>query len=158
MLREAKFSEDGRNRYWLSRIWDVNKPCIAFIGLNPSTANAEKDDPTIRRVISFATKWGYGGVWMLNCFPFVTAYPKEIAIDYDQFEINERYIAEIGNNCTEVIFAWGNFKEPFQHARDAVLMRMFPNAKALQKNKNGSPKHPLYVKGDVVPVLFNHHK
>jgi len=58
MLREAKFSEDGRNRYWLSRIWDVNKPCIAFIGLNPSTANAEKDDPTIRRVISFATKWG----------------------------------------------------------------------------------------------------
>lgn len=156
MERKAKFSVDGKNRYWLARIWDIEKPFIAFVGLNPSTANSDKDDPTIRRVISFAQKWGYCGVWMLNCFPFVTAYPKEISIDYDQFEINERYIKEIGDNCTEIIFAWGNFSEPIQHARDARLMRMFPNAKCLQKNKNGSPKHPLYVKGDVIPVQFNH--
>jgi len=146
MERNAKFSNDGKNRYWLSRIWDIKKPFVMFVGLNPSTANAENDDPTIRRVMSIAKHHGFGGIWMVNCFPCITAYPKDIVIDYDEFEINEEYIKKISASCSEVVFAWGNFKEPGQHGRDARLMRMFPDAKCLQKNKNGSPKHPLYVK------------
>ena len=77
-LAGAHFEDDRQYRYLLWRNWDELKPKIMFIGLNPSTANEEKDDPTIRRVCIFAKKWGFGGVYMANLFPFVTAYPKEL--------------------------------------------------------------------------------
>ena len=64
MQRDACFSACGRYRWSLSRAWDadLSKPWIAFIMLNPSTADAEQDDPTIRRCVAFAKAWGFGGL------------------------------------------------------------------------------------------------
>jgi len=52
MKKDAKLSDDKLYRYQLSRIWDEDKPTVLFIMLNPSTADADVDDPTIRRVIT----------------------------------------------------------------------------------------------------------
>ena len=65
---DAYFSKDRIYRYALWRIWNHNLPKVVFIGLNPSTADEIEDDPTIRRCMSYADNWGYGGYIMGNIF------------------------------------------------------------------------------------------
>lgn len=148
----AEFSQDRKYRYALWRVFDSSKPKIMFIGLNPSTANYAQDDPTIRRVKRFAADWGYGGVYMMNLFAFVTAYPEELKKCDNPIGDNDKWLKEIAEKCNGIIFAWGNFKEA--QDRGEQVMKMFPSARALAINKNGSPKHPLYVKADVIPIPF----
>lgn len=149
----AYFSKCRKYRFALWRIWDDSKPLIMFIGLNPSTANEHEPDPTIKRVTKFAYKWGYGGFYMMNCFAFVTAYPKELFKPYAEIEENDRWLKLISERCSEIIFAWGTFEAAKYRAEE--LCEMFPNGKALVVNKDGSPRHPLYVKGDIVPKKYN---
>lgn len=149
----AEFSECRKYRYALWRIWNTEKPKIMFIGLNPSTANEASNDPTIRRVISFAKEWGYGGVYMMNCFPYVSTNPDDL-IHIGSNLTNDRWLVKVSKECNEVIFAWGNFKIVKERARDLDLMMMFPDAKALVINKDGSPRHPLYVSSKIIPVKF----
>lgn len=144
----ATFSECRKYRYALWRIWDDKKPFIMFVGLNPSTANEDKDDATIRRVISMAKQWGYGGVYMMNCFPFISTDPIYLK-DCGKIKENDCFLQTIGELCECVVFAWGSFDIVVEKSRDIALTQMFPNAKALIKNKNGSPRHPLYVPSTV---------
>lgn len=150
----AEFSLCRKYRYALWRIWDKSKPMVMFIGLNPSTANEYVPDPTITRVKGFAESWGFGGVYMMNCFPFVTENPDKLIIDHGTQYLNNLKMEEIGAKCSEVIFAWGAFKEVKKFTRDKELIAMFPNAKALVINKDGSPRHPLYVPGKTIPVKY----
>lgn len=150
-LSGAFFSDDRKHRYALWRIWDAAKPFIMFIGLNPSTANETETDPTITRVINFAKNWGYGGVYMMNLFSYVSTDPANLVTCTDN-SINDTVLYNTRIVCKEVIFAWGNFKVAQERA--ARVAAMFPGSKALVLNKNGSPRHPLYVKGDVKPVEF----
>lgn len=145
----AIFSECKKYRYVLWRIWDKSKPYIMFIGLNPSTANEHKNDPTLTRVIRFANDWGYGGVYMMNLFSFVTAYPKELQFDEDSVERNNRWLKVISVKCDRIIFAWGSFKEAEQRAK--YILERFKGF-ALEINQDGSPKHPLYVKCNVESI------
>lgn len=148
----AYFSACRNYRYVLWRIWDTHKPRVMFIGLNPSTANENSDDPTIRRVKAMARNWGYGGVYMTNLFAWVTPYPDELLKCSDPVNGNDAWLKKVAGFSEQIIFAWGNFKEAQERAK--LVIEMFPGAKALQINKNGSPKHPLYVKGDIIPVQF----
>lgn len=148
----AHFSNCRNYRYVLWRVWDVSKSRIMFIGLNPSTANEISDDPTIRRVKKMAQDWGYGGVYMTNLFALVATHPYELLQCPDPINGNDEWLIKIASITGDIIFAWGNFKIAQERAKKVI--EMFPNAKALQINKNGSPKHPLYVKGDVVPILY----
>jgi len=150
----AIFSDDADReyRYSLWRIWDDNLPMIMFIGLNPSTANEITDDPTIRRVKKFASDWGYGGVYMLNLFAYVTPYPEELSKCNDPVADNDLHLKLFGEICDEIIFAWGSFDEAKERAKKVI--QMFPKAKALIINKDGTPRHPLYVKGDTIPVPY----
>jgi len=127
---------------------------VMFIGLNPSTANEKSNDPTIRRVMSMAQAWGFGGVYMMNLFALVTPYPFELKSYRDPVGLNDEYLEAVSANCKEIIFAWGAFKIAKQRA--VQVSTMFPEAKvkALAINKDGSPKHPLYVRTDTVPVKF----
>jgi len=68
MLGSAVFSRDGRYRYALRRVWDDGKPAVLFVGLNPSTADAHRDDATIRRCTRFARDWGFGQLLVGNLF------------------------------------------------------------------------------------------
>ena len=148
---DALFSEGGKRRLVLWRIWDRSLPLVAFIGLNPSKADGENDDPTIRRVKRFAKDWGYGGVVMLNLFTMITPFPYNLILDQDN-KLNNQYLKSYGSLCQEVVFAWGNFKEARNRSREVI--KMFPDATALHINKNGSPKHPLYVRADIQRVKF----
>lgn len=149
----ACFSPCRKYRYALYRIWDLQKPYIMFIGLNPSTANETNDDPTIRRVIRFAREWGYGGIWMTNLFAWVSAYPEDLLTCEDPLGRNNEMLLKVRKTCDDVLFAWGNFKQAKQRAEEVI--KMFPDAKALIINKDGSPRHPLYVPASTIPVNFN---
>jgi len=149
----AHFSECRKYRYALWRIWDHSKPLLMFVGLNPSTANEHGDDPTIRKVKAFANRLGYGGVYMMNCFPFVSTNPEKLR-DVGNTSENDEWLQKVGLICSDVIFAWGAFAVVRDTNRDRQLTDMFPGAKALVINKDGSPRHPLYVPYSVSPVLW----
>lgn len=149
----AIFSECRKYRYALWRVWEDSKPFVMFIGLNPSTANEETDDPTIRRVKRFAWDWGYGGVYMMNLFAWVTPDPFELKSVPDPIGKNNDWLKKISRSCNEVIFAWGSFDEAKARSKEVTVM--FENSKALVINKDGSPRHPLYVRADTKPILFN---
>lgn len=155
----AAFSECRRYRYALWRIWDKAKPMVMFIGLNPSTANESQDDPTIKRVCAIANHNGYGGVYMMNCFPLVSTNPSTMIEFYETsfHEVedieNMRWILNISKQCKQIVFAWGNFEVAKERA--ASLNGYFKNAMALQINKNGSPKHPLYCRVDTKLIQYN---
>jgi len=151
MNKAAFFSGDRKHRFVLIREWDNTKPAISFIGLNPSTANEHEDDPTIRRVIAFAKSFGFGKVYMLNLFSFVTPYPKDLLNAIDLNHTNDSYIKEYTSLSKNVIFCWGNF-ETF--GRDKKVISMIPYGFCLGKNANGSPKHPLYLKSNTPPQIF----
>lgn len=148
----AQFSPDRMHRLKLWRIWDESLPLVMFVGLNPSTANENEADPTIRRVIGFAKSWGFGGVYMMNLFTFVTPYPEDLVKD-DNESGNMARLVEVGDLCSRVILAWGNF--PYAIQRGKKVSALFPEAHCLGLNKNGSPKHPLYQPANVVTQLFN---
>lgn len=150
----ASFSECRRYRYSLWRIWEPEKPLCMFIGLNPSTANEASDDPTIRRVKNFAASWGFGGVYMMNLFAWVTAYPEELRRAEDAVGgANDFQLKQVGKLCSEVVCAWGSFPEAVERAE--IVKAMFPGAKALVLNADGSPRHPLYVPKKVQLIPFN---
>lgn len=155
----AIFSDCRKYRYSLYRSTGLFAPDVMFIGLNPSTANETKNDPTIRRVVQIATNLGYGGVYMMNLFPLVSPYPSDLLDFYDtplhdiELSNNDKYLKETRLKCAHVIFAWGAFKQAKQRSEE--VKKMFPEALALFVNKDGSPKHPLYCRADIVPVNFN---
>lgn len=149
----AKFSECGKHRYGLWRHWEDAKPCIMFIGLNPSTANATMDDPTIRRVKAFSQSWGFGGVYMANLFSLVSPNPNDLLTCEDPIKENDKFLDAFASNCSEILFAWGAFK--MAKARAQQVIEMFPGAICLGKNNDGSPKHPLYIPAKTRPLKFN---
>lgn len=150
----ASFSNCRKHRYSLWRIWDKEKPLIMFIGLNPSTAKEDADDPTIRRVKSFAASWGFGGFYMMNLFSYVTPYPAQLSHFEDPVDgANLFQLKQVGKICSEVIFAWGSFPEARHVAEE--IKPLFPGAKALIVNSDGSPRHPLYVPQNTIPVIYN---
>ncbi len=159
MNKGATFSEDREYRYLLWRIWDERKPYALFIGLNPSTAGENRDDPTIRRCMSFAGTWGYGGLYMANLFGFVTTNPK--MLDYLSFinrdpvgPDNDGYLIPCALMAGVVVVAWGN--EGDRLGRDKELLRQLPIVHHLGLTQGGHPRHPLYLKSDVVPQEFQH--
>ena len=154
-INGAAFSECRNYRYALWRIWDNDLPKVMFIGLNPSTANENTDDPTIRRVVRFAKKWACGGVYMMNLFACVTPYPEQVKNWSDPIGDNDRWLIDIAKVCNgQVVCAWGDFKVAKERAIEVKSM-FFGRTWALVINKNGTPRHPLYVNGNITPILFN---
>lgn len=148
----ADFSKCGQYRYKLWRIWDDTKPKAMFIGLNPSTANASYDDPTIRRIRSICANNGFGGFYMMNLYTYITPHPDQLINDRDE-NMNLERMRRVSKGCTDIVFAWGNFWMAV--VRCDRVIRRFPEAKALYINKNGSPKHPLYCPSSSKLIAFN---
>jgi hypothetical protein len=150
MKKAAILSEDNLYRYQLSRIWDESKPLILFIMLNPSTADADVDDPTIRRVIRFTTSWGYGGVYVANLYAFRSTDPKALKHTDDPVgKENVSYITHLIGMADKVVYAWGNNqKEPIW------LSELVQTPYCIDLSKNGIPKHPLYLKSELIPKMY----
>lgn len=147
MIKSAIISECERFRYLLTREWDDHLPAICWCLLNPSTADAMKDDPTVRRCIDFSKRWGYGRLYLVNLFAYRTTYPKELKRTIDPIgPNNDVYIGEALDRCGIVVAAWGAHSD-FSTRREAVGNRL-PSAFCLGKTKSGAPRHPLYVRAD----------
>lgn len=155
----AMFDDTGKYRYLLWRTWDEGKrnPAV-FIMLNPSTANAEDDDPTIRRCIGFAKDWGYTGLKVVNLFGLVSSDPKKLATETDPIgPENDYVILSRVPHAGIIIAAWGAFKEAKTRSiqvLNAVQSVSRSPIYCLGMSKDGSPKHPLYIRADTKPVLF----
>lgn len=137
----AEFSECGKYRYKLWRIWDDELPKAMCIGLNPSTANANKNDATINNLIRILTKLGYGGFYMMNLFAWISSKPEDLLTCADALGENESKLKEVEALCNDVIVCWGNFKQAEKRIKE--VLPNYPNAKCFGKNKNGTPFHPL---------------
>lgn len=140
----AIFSEDNKYRYVLWRIWSVQKPLLMYIGLNPSTANANKNDKTISNLITITSKNGYGGFYMLNLFGLISTQPEALTVDLKAaIGKNDYYLREYGNRVNKIVYCWGNFKEANERALQVVaILSQYTDRACLGKNKNGTPKHP----------------
>ncbi len=156
----AEFSPCGKYRYKLWRIWNPALPLAMCIGLNPSTASAEKNDQTISLLINVLRELGYGGFYMMNLFAWITPYPKELQSCPDPLGENDGKLKEVEALCKDVIVCWGTFKQA--SARIAQVLPMFPNAKCFGWNKDETPFHPralVYIKGGIQNAqLFNYGK
>lgn len=137
----AEFSGCGKYRYKLWRIWDASLPIVMCIGLNPSTANAEKADPTITNLTKMLRILGYGGFYMMNLFAWISPEPKDLLTCVDPLGENEDKLKEIADVCNEVIVCWGNFKQA--ESRIKEVLPDYPNAKCFGFTKIGRPFHPL---------------
>jgi hypothetical protein len=150
----ALFSPCRRWRYLLWRRWDQERGICAFVGLNPSTADETKDDPTIRRCIGFAKAWGYGALFMLNAYAYRATNP-QVMKAYGANAIgplNNEYLRRAALECDLVVAAWGvNCDDLREHAirRDFEAIRKPLHVLGL--TKDGHPKHPLYLRGDLEP-------
>jgi len=137
----AEFSKCGKYRYKLWRIWDEALPKVMCIGLNPSTANAIKPDPTITNLTLMLKKLGYGGFYMMNLFAWISSKPEDLLICQDPLGDNDNKLQEVAALCDGVIVCWGNFKQA--EDRIKVVLPKYPKALCFGTNKNGTPCHPL---------------
>ncbi len=156
----ANISECKKYRYELFRGWDITKPAIMFIMLNPSKADATENDPTIRRCINFAKSWGYGGLFVCNLFAYRATNPSELlnTVDNPESEANILYLKKTIALADKVICAWGN--SPIikkKHIPENIGKLIFANTHKcyhLGLSNNGTPKHPLYLKSTTTPIPF----
>ena len=153
IYKNATFSNCRKYRYSLSRIWDKKKKLVLFIGLNPSTANEEVDDPTIRRCVNYVQNWGYGGLIMANLFAYRVTLPSGLKkVKYPIGEDNDKYIMTLSKKADITVAAWGNNGNLY--GRDKQVFDLIPNLMCLKLNKSGQPAHPLYLKKNIKLTKF----
>jgi hypothetical protein len=161
-------SADGLYRYGLGRQWNFERfdqygdplplKCIMWVMLNPSTADADRDDPTIRKIIKFSKAWDFDALLVGNLFAFRTPFPEELRrrshdTDVVGLENNQRLL-EMASISYAVMLAWGTHVLARPRCFDVCnLLAPTPSVKlCLGTTKNGSPKHPLYVADSTKPM------
>ncbi|WP_409997589.1 DUF1643 domain-containing protein [Curvibacter sp. APW13] len=149
MEKGALISECGRFRYRLWRRWDGALPTLAFVMLNPSTADASEDDATVRKCIGFAKRLGYGAIEVVNLYAFRARYPSDLqAAGFPVGPDNDTHIEwVVAHTGRQVICAWGNNARG--HTRATEVLRMLREwgvtPKALRLNAGGIPAHPVML-------------
>lgn len=153
MDKGAEISKDEKYRYSLWRIWDRDKDFVAFIMLNPSTADANKDDATIRKCIAYAKRWGYGGIYVGNLYAYRSRDPKVLGKVEDPVGPDcDTWLVSISAICKIRIAAWGN--NVISKQRIEQVRRVVPRLHYLELSKSGQPKHPLYLRKNLTPRKF----
>ena len=157
VVGDANISPDGQYRWSLHREWRVATAprWITFVMLNPSTADANIDDPTIRRCIGFAKAFGGTGLAVVNLYAFRATKPADLWRCHDPVgPENDGHLAMFFAMASRydfpIIAAWGAHARPDRVAQVLAL----PGADrltALGVTKDGAPRHPLYLRGDALP-------
>jgi len=161
----AVLSACGLYRYYLYRSWDATLPRMGIVMLNPSTADAEVDDPTIRRVVSFAEDFGFGRVDVCNLFAYRATEPDELLTvlspDHEPGNphANTTALRMMCDHVDKIVIAWGNpeIASIRGAGKGAIkMMREWWGKKvyALKINKGGEPGHPLYLPGDSTLIEY----
>jgi len=155
----ATISECGQYRYLLWRVWDDSLPSVVFVMLNPSTADGQVDDPTVRRCVAFARDWGYGRLDVVNLFPLRATNPSVLRHHADPLGpagLADAAILDIARAAPMIVCAWGG--QSMARKRADTVLRLMLGITGLSKrlhhiglNQDGSPKHPLYIAASVRP-------
>lgn len=150
----ATFSRCNRYRYRLWRVWDYDLPTVAFIMLNPSTADASKLDPTVRRCVGYAKAWGFGALDVGNIFALRSTDPSILADVTDPVgPENDLKLWQIAHEADAVICAWGVHGALYGRGRNVVAMlRNTKPLMVLRITREGHPAHPLYLPKDLTPI------
>ena len=150
----ATFSSDKKYRYTLGRRWGTEHKRVAFILLNPSTADALRTDPTVRRCIGYARQWGFDSIEVGNIFALRSTDPKLLYADTDPIgPDNDEAIKEIAGKASLTIVAWGS--HGILNNRGRQVLDMIPEPYCLSLNKDGQPGHPLYLSSTIRPTPYN---
>ncbi len=150
MIGDAVISPCGQYRYSLTRKW-ADGPEVLFVMLNPSTADASEDDPTIGRCISFAKAWGYGSLAVANLFGFRTPSPALLLqADNPVGDENDRWLKELSARADLTVAAWGNHGRHLNRGQEVAAQLVNPHY--LHLTQAGQPGHPLYLRADCQPV------
>jgi hypothetical protein len=157
MTRSALISSCGHFRYRLGRSWNTSRPVLAFVMLNPSTADADIDDPTIRKCIGFAVRLGFGAIDVVNLFAYRAADPKALkAAGYQRGPENARWIDHAVRESEDVICGWGSNARGLAAAAETLDMirAVGHTPKALRVTPDGIPQHPLMLPYSCKPITF----
>ncbi len=142
----AIISKCGRYRYLLTRTWDKTIPPLCWIMLNPSTADAYYDDPTIRRCVFFSKKFGYGGLRVVNLYALRATSPRELWVADDPVgpDNDQAIIDGVAGEMTVVAYGANAKSDRERFVYDLI----YSNALAIEClgfTKGNKPKHPLYL-------------
>ena len=153
----AVIDKTGLYRYSLWREWAIDKPKLVFIMLNPSKADADIDDPTLRRCINFAKSWDCGSLMVVNLFAYRSASPSDLRQVSDPVgRQNDRYLKKAIKSADKIVVAWGNNGKLMQ--RDRFVLELLTELKVqpycLETTKAGYPRHPLYVMCNKQPSVY----
>lgn len=156
----AHISDDDQYRLMLVRVWDESCVTLGVVMLNPSTADAMQDDPTIRKVMTIAKAHGYGGIAVYNMASLratnpdkLLAAPGIVAIGPD----NGTYLRQCALVHKDILVAWGSHKFADRERTAVVyymLQSMGSHVWCLGVNKDGNPKHPLYLRNDTKMIPY----
>lgn len=158
----AVISADGKYRYSLMRIWG-DEPRATFVMLNPSIADAEVDDPTIRRCVGFAKSWKCGGIEVVNLFAYRATNPVELyppPVGRTQDPVGPENNRHIMDACTPhrrisvVICAWGaagSYADDRIATVKGLLKGVGAEPNCLALTMRGEPRHPLYLRKELSP-------
>lgn len=157
--KSAVFSPCGLYRYELERRWDRHLPWAMCVGLNPSTANHEQDDPTIRKITDVLKHYGYGGFVMTNLYGIISSTTDKLYSTPDPLKNNDDHLRSVARFATDVFYCWGTF--PKLEARIKVVREIVKRAGKKEmcfgKTQKGLPIHPAYyvrrgTKASDVPI------
>jgi hypothetical protein len=145
--QDAHLSPCGTYRYRLRRWWnEPPKRWVLWIMLNPSTADASLDDPTIRRCIGFSKAWGFDGLMVGNLHALRATDPESLRSIRDPFGPgNGLHLREMARDAEQVICGWGAHDFVSQTSVASVLRDLDRPTFCLGTTKAGHPRHPLYV-------------
>lgn len=155
-MRGAIISDCGTYRYLLSRVLQGHGDPLVFIMLNPSTADAMQDDPTIRRCVGFANREGASAMVVINLYAFRATEPQcmfieeRLGVDIVGPQNNEMIRKVVGWPASRVVCAWGAAHHAMLRAREVerILRERGAELVCLGTTGKGMPRHPLYVKSD----------
>ncbi len=158
----AVLSDCGTYRYLLGRwVGEDRLGLVVFLLLNPSTADATKNDPTLRRGMGYARSWGYSQLEFTNLYAFRASKPKVMQAARDRgVDIvgpkNDQYITEAARRADLVVMAWGAHPAALPRV-EAVCQLVTSTGKALHcidTTDAGQPNHPLMLRKTLMPKLW----
>ncbi|WP_446744280.1 DUF1643 domain-containing protein [Silvibacterium acidisoli] len=143
-------------RYQLKRVWDEALPSVLFVMMNPSTADPMFDDPTVAKCRRYATDWGFGTLLVGNTFAYRATDQRELA-SVDPFgPDNLNHLLDMAEMSAVIIFAYGLPHRSIRNLGAEYALRVrdaYPEkAHVLKLCADGTPSHPLYLKGDLRPI------
>jgi len=158
VIRDAEISDDEVYRYVLNRRWNQGLPVMPWVLLNPSTADAEVDDPTVGRMMTFADRERCGGICVLNLYALRSPNPRWLRAHPDPVgPDNDKWLAGLASDAAggpPVMAAWGAHPLALPRLpRVRELLGGLPMT-CLGVTRNGSPAHPLYLRSSTQAVTW----